>query len=109
MLDRNEVVAELLGLIGGAVEHGGERGRDLRLHGGSGHARFGAQVGLGLRPQRFGIAGERSRQLLVEQRQQKVLGGDLGVAVSARQLLGPGNGLLRLQRQLVEVHQLTSE
>jgi hypothetical protein len=45
-----------------------------------------------------------ARQLLVEQREQQVLGIELGIARAARQLLRCGDGFLSLDGQLVEVH-----
>ena len=45
-------------------------------------------------------------ELLVEQREQQVLGVDLGVAAAARELLRGRDRLLALDRQLVEVHRL---
>ena len=53
-----------------------------------------------------GRSDERARQILVEQREQQVLGVELGVAEAARALLRGGDRLLRLDRQLVEVHQV---
>ena len=50
------------------------------------------------------VGDERARQLLVEQREEQVLGVELGVAEAARALLRGGDRLLGLDRQLVEVH-----
>ncbi len=50
------------------------------------------------------VRDERARQLLVEQREQQVLGVELGIAKTARALLRGGDRLLALHRQLVEVH-----
>jgi hypothetical protein len=49
---------------------------------------------------------ERSRELLVEERDRQVVGRQLGVACAARELLRTGDGLLRLQGQPVEIHQI---
>ena len=57
-------------------------------------------LGLGAQPLPVG------EELLVEQREQQVLGIDLGVPAPARQLLRGRDGLLALDRQLVEIHRL---
>ena len=58
----------------------------------------------GLRAERRRVGDELLRQLLVEEREQQVLGVELGVAHPARQLLCGSDRLLGLERQLVEVH-----
>ena len=109
VLGRDVVVLELARLLLGAVEHLAECVRDLRLqvlgalHGGPRREpllRLCAQrVGRGA-----GALDDRARQLLVEQREQQVLGVDLRVAGAARKLLRGGDGLLALDGQFVEVH-----
>ncbi len=83
-----------------------ERGRGLRLRVAPGDRGLAAEARLGLGPQVGGtVAGpvdERARQLLVEEREQEVVGRQLRVAHAARELLRAGDGLLRLQRQLLE-------
>ena len=106
VLGRDVVVLELLGLVGSAVEHARERRADLRLLLRSLGGRLGVERRFGLRAQLGRVGNQLLRQLLVEQRQQQVLGVELGVAHAARELLGGGDRLLRFQRQLVEVHRL---
>src|SRR5205823_12382896 len=57
-----------------------------------------------LRTQRGGVGDELPRQILVEQPAEQVLRVDLGIAVAARPLERRRDRLLRLDRQLVEVH-----
>src|SRR5207253_3071667 len=47
---------------------------------------------------------EFARQLMVEQREEQVLGVELGIAAAARKLLRSRNRFLRLDRQLREIH-----
>src|SRR5205823_13767056 len=54
--------------------------------------------------ERVGIENELARQLLVEEREQQMLGVELGVALSARKLLRGRDGFLGLDRQLREIH-----
>ena len=106
MLRRDVLVLELLRLVEGAVEHLGERGRHGRLLLRALDARLLRECRLGLRAQRVGVGHELARQLLVEEREEQVLGIELGVAAPARKLLRSRDGLLRLDRQLVEIHDL---
>src|SRR5205085_1287703 len=66
------------------------------------HARQGVDLLLGVRAQRAPVGEER----LVEEREQQMLGRDLGVRPPPRELLRGGHRLLALDRQLVEVHQV---
>ena len=109
MLGRDELVLELPHLLLGLVEDAA-RTRPRRAAAGCAalHGRLLRQRRLGLRAQlgdgRAGALDERARQLLVEERERQVLGVDLGVAAAARELLRGRDGLLGLDRQLVEVH-----
>ena len=97
--------SQLARLVEGAVEHAREGGADLRLLRTALDRRLAAQASS--RPAARSSAGVRHellRQLLVEQREQQVLGIDLRVAHPARELLRGADGLLDLERELVEVH-----
>ena len=105
MLGRDVLVLELARLVERPVEHareGGARGGLLR---GALDRRLRAQLRLRLGAQRAGVGDELLHQLLVEQREQQVLGVELGVAAPARELLRGRDRLLALDRQLGEVHQ----
>ena len=99
VLGRDVVVLELLRLVVGAVEHLARTRRDdLRLL--LRALDRGLRARASPRPARAALgarsgARERLRQLLVEQREQQVLGVELRVAAPARQLLRGGDGLLR--------------
>jgi len=67
-------------------------------------ARLLCEACVGLGAERARVRHELPRQLLVEQREQQVLGIELWVARPARQLLCCGDCLLGLDGQLVEVH-----
>ena len=100
MLGRDVLVLHRLALGVGAVEHARERGRGVRL---LLAALDGGQRGdlpLGVRAQPLPVGEE----LLVEQRQQQMVGGHLGVAAAARSVRRRGDSFLALDRQLVEVH-----
>jgi hypothetical protein len=108
MLDRDVLVAELLHFVEGPVEHARQARRHLRLRG---HARHGRllreprlRFGAELRHVLARALDEGPRQLLVEQRDQKVVRSELRIARAARQLLRSAERLLRLHRQAVEVH-----
>ncbi len=105
VLGRDVVVLELPRLVGGPVEHARERGAGGRLLRRALDRRHRGELRLRLGAQRHGVRDELLHQLLVEQRQQQVLGVELGVARPARKLLRGRDGLLALDRQLVEVHQ----
>ncbi len=96
VLGRDELVLELAHLLLGAVEDLAEGAGGLRLQVvGALHRGLALQVGLGLRTNlRGALAEQRLRQLLVEERQQQMLGMDLGVAAAARKLLRSGDRLL---------------
>ena len=64
------------------------------------HGRQCIDAPLGVRPQLLPVGEE----ILVEQREQQVVGRDLGVAAPARNVLRSRNGLLALDRQLLEIH-----
>ena len=102
VLGRDVVVLHPLRLVGGLVEHARERGRDARLLLRALDRRLAAQRGLGLRAQRRRVGNELLRQLLVEQREQQVLGVELGVAHPARELLRGRDGFLGFQGELVK-------
>ena len=104
VLRRDVLVLQLLRLVEGAVEHLRELRADLRLLLRALDARLLGERRLGLRAQRVRVGHELARQLLVEQREQQMLGIELGVAVAARELLRRRDGLLGLDRELVEVH-----
>ena len=105
VLGRDELVLELPHLLLGAVEHAGERGRGARLLRRALERGQSREIGLRLGPH-LGrlLAEQRLRQLLVEERDQQVVGDDLRVAAAARELLRGGDRLLRLDRQPLEVH-----
>src|SRR6185437_9285935 len=63
---------------------------------------------LRLRAQCVRVGHELARQLLVEQRDEQVLGVELRIAVPPCELLRGRDGLLGLDRQLREVHQVLS-
>ena len=96
MLGRDELVLELPHLLLGAVEDLAESARCLRLQVVRAlHRGLALQVGLGLRTDLgSALAEERLRQLLVEERQQQMLGMDLGVAATPRKLLRGRDRLL---------------
>ncbi len=104
MLRSDVLVLELLRLVEGPVEHLRERRRHGRLLLRALDARLLRQRRLGLRAQRLRVGNELARQFLVEEREEEMLGIELGVAVPARHLLRRGDGLLRLDRELVEIH-----
>ncbi len=104
VLDGDVLVVELLRLFACLVERARQLGRDARLLRRAFHGRLLREPRFRLRPQRLRRRHERARQLLVEQRQQQMLGVDLGVAAAPRVLDRGGNGFLRLDRQPVEVH-----
>ena len=101
VLGRDEVVLELRALPVGAVEHlRGTRTRSAAAAAPPLARRARGELLLGVGAQALPVGEE----LLVEQREQQVLGVDLGVAAAARELLRCGDRLLALDRQLVEVH-----
>ena len=108
VLDRDELVAERLRLVERLVEHAAERRRCLRLRAAARDGGLLREPRLGLAAERIrrraGTLDERPRQLLVEERDGQVVGGDLGVPGPARELLGARDGLAALDGQLVEVH-----
>ena len=104
VLDGDVLVVELLRFVACAVERLRELGRHARLLRGAFDGRLLRKSRFRLRAQRLGRRDERPRQLLVEQREQQMLGVDLGVAAAPRVLDGGGDGFLALDRQLVEVH-----
>src|SRR5439155_25850378 len=106
VLRRDELVLELAHLLLGAVEDARERRRSRRLLGGALGRRLLAQGGLGLGTQLFGVGNELAWEVLSEERQQQVLGVDLGAPATASVLLRGRNRLLALDRQLVEVHRV---
>jgi hypothetical protein len=108
VLGRDELVLHALRLVLGLVEHAAERGRQRRLLLGTLCTRLLRQRRVGLRAERVRIGDEPARQVLIEQRDEQMLGIELGVAVATRELLRIGDRLLRLDRELVEVHQLRS-
>ena len=61
---------------------------------------------LGLRAKRLRVRDELARQLLVEEREEEMLGLELGVAVPTRKLLRCRDRFLGLDRELIEVHAL---
>jgi hypothetical protein len=106
VLGRDVLVLELPHLVLGAVEHARERGADLRLLRPSAHDRQPLDLAHRLLLDcASALVEERARQVLAEQCEQQVVGRDLRVAAAARELLGGGDRLLRLERQTVEVHQ----
>jgi hypothetical protein len=109
VLGRDEVVFQLFGLVFGLLQHREPAPRQPRL-GAPRHTR-----------QRLGLLGERAHErvdarprllherrhdapLLREQREQQVLGHELGVALAARQIDGVAHGLLCLVRESLESH-----
>ena len=106
VLRRDILVLHPLRLVERAVEDLRERSGESRLLLRAFDAGLLGERRLSLGSQRFGVGHELARQLLVEQRQQQVLGIELRVAVPARELLRCGDGVLCLDRELVEVHAL---
>ena len=104
MLGRDVIVLHSLRLVGGLVEDARERGRDVRLLLHPLDRRLRAERCFGLQAELGRVRHELLRQLLVEEREQQVLGVELGVAHPARKLLRRGDGLLALECQPVEVH-----
>ncbi len=104
MLGRHVVVLHALRLVQRLVEHLRQRGRHGRLLLRALDARFRGQGGLRLRTERVGVGDELARQLLVEQREHEVLRVELGIAGAARQLLRGSDRFLRLDGELVEIH-----
>ncbi len=100
VLGRDVVVLELRAVLVGLVEHARERRRCVRLLRAALHGRQRIDAPLGVRPQLLPVGEE----ILVEQREQQVVGRDLGVAAPARNVLRSRNGLLALDRQLLEIH-----
>ena len=112
VLDRDEFVAELAHLIEGAVQDAAEPCRRLRLSAtGDGwqlrasRLRFGAQGSRAV----AGAIDERARELLLEERKRQMVGRELGVAGTARELLRSGDRLLALECQFLNVHVISSE
>ena len=105
VLGRDVVVLELARLLEGGVEDARERGAGRGLLRGAVDRRLRAQLRRRLGAERGRIGHELLDELLVEQRQQQMLGVELGVAGAARELLRCGDRLLALDRQLVEIHQ----
>ena len=104
MLRGDVVVLHPLRLVESAVEHLRQRGGEARLLLRALDARLLRQGRLGLRAQRVRIGNKLARQLLIEQREEQMLGIELRVAAPARQLLRGCDRLLRLDRELVEIH-----
>ena len=104
VLDGDVLVVELLRFGARLVERARQPGRHARLLCGALHGRLLCQPRFCLRPQRLRRRDERARQLLVEQRQQKMLGIDLGVAAAPRVLDGGCDCFLRLDGETIEVH-----
>ena len=108
MLDRDVLVAERLHLVERPVEHPREPGRCLRLGAPARDGRLLCEASLRLRAQLrhvvTGALGERTRQLLVEERERQVVRRQLRIPVSPGQLLCARERLLRLQREPVEIH-----
>jgi hypothetical protein len=105
VLGRDVVVLELPRLLERLVEHARERGAGRRLLRGALDRRLRCERGLGLGAQSGRVGDELLDELLLDQREQQVLGVELGVAGPARLLLRGRDRLLALDRQLVEVHQ----
>ena len=108
VLDRDELVSEFPHLVERRVEHAAEARRRLRLRAaaGDGGQLADSRLGFGAKG-RGAVAGtvdESAGQLLVEERQRQVVGGELGVARAPRELLRGGDRLLALECQLLEVH-----
>ena len=104
VLGRDVVVLELPGLVERLVEDARERRARLGLLRRALDRGLRGERGLGLGAQGGRVGHELRRQLLVEQREQQVLGIELGIAGPARKLLRGRDGLLALDRQLVEIH-----
>src|SRR5262245_3630616 len=108
MLDGHELVTERCRLVEGLVEDAAETRAGLRLRRAAGDGRLLGEPRLGLGAQgvdaRTRPLHERARELLVEQRDRQVIGGQLGVADPPRELLCARDGLAALDRQLVEIH-----
>ena len=88
VLDRDELVSERGRLVERPVEDSAERGACLRLRGAAGHGRLLGEPRLGLGAHgldaRAGPLHEGARQLLVEERDRQVVGGQLGIAGAPR-------------------------
>ncbi len=108
MLSRDVLVLELARLVESTVEHLREGRGDGRLLLRALDPRLLSQRRLGLCAQRLRVGNKLARQILVEQREQQVLGIELRVAVPARELLRRRNRLLGPGRELVEVHYFLS-
>ena len=87
VLHGDVVVAEVAHLLLGLVEHARERGRDGGLLSGALDRRPRRKLLLGVGAQLGSVRNELLRQLLVEEREQQVLGVDLWVAGAPGALL----------------------
>ena len=111
VLGRDVVVADLLGLGLRDAHDGHERARQAG-RGDAGAARLGqrGEQRLGARADVRGVGADGGQQragdavALVEQREQQVHGGDLGVALGGGAADGRRDGLLALGGQAVGVH-----
>ena len=111
VLDRDELVIELARLVERVVQRLPERAARLwrGVRAADRRQRPQARLRLGEHGARVGTRPlqQRARKLLLEQRNGEVIACQLRVAGAARQLLGGGHRLTRLDRQLVEVHGLS--
>jgi hypothetical protein len=108
VLGRHVLVLHALRLVECLVEHARELRADLRLLLRALDARLGRECRLRSSAKCVLVGHELARQLLVEQREQQVLGVELGIGGAARKLLRSGDRLLGLDRQLVEIHYVLS-
>ena len=94
MLGRDELVLELAHLVLGPVEDAREGSRCPRLLLGALQRGLLGERGFRLQAELIRVRDELARQVLAEQREQQVLGIDLGVASAPRILLRRGNRFL---------------
>ena len=87
MLGRDELVLQLAHLVLGSVQDTREGGRRSRLLLRALQRGFLGQRGFRLCAEVVRIGDELARQVLAEQREEQVLGVDLGIAATARVLL----------------------
>jgi hypothetical protein len=106
VLGRHVVVLHALRRVERLVKQLRDLRRHVRLLLRAVDARLGGERRLRVRAQRVRVGYELARQLLVEQRDEQMLRIELRIARAARKLLRCGDGLLALDRQLVEIQSL---
>jgi hypothetical protein len=110
VLGRDVLVSKFTRDLEGAIERPGQLPRGHRVGGGAGDFGAAVQIRLDLGDQALGRGAELLQDrnddslVLAQQRPQKVIRRQLGVAARARVALGLLDGLLALDGQLIEPH-----